>query len=188
MIERRAQNSQVFHDLSKDPLLASFLPRDCRKDCEETLTFQHYMSNTLSQLKDVRLIELKPIRESNGTLVPITARKEIPIRLERIFYVSGVEPGVTRGEHAHIECSQVLICPQGACQVMCDDGKEQKTFTLSSGSVALYVPPGIWMTQTYLTPGSFLMVLTDAPYSEADYLRDYDAFLRHRNGGVKKAA
>ena len=95
------------------------------------------MTKSLATLANLKLIALKPYKESNGTLVPITALKEIPIRLERIFYVSGVEPGASRGEHAHIECSQVLICPHGTCEVICDDGNSQKSFTLSSGSVAL---------------------------------------------------
>lgn len=135
----------------------------------------------LSDLSAVKLIELKSHNESNGSLIPITSQKEIPISIARIFYVLGVNAGETRGDHAHIRCSQVLICPMGKCEISCTDGKTEQTYLLGNGRQALYVPPTIWMRQTYILSESMLMVLADRPYEEEDYIRKYSSFLRFRD-------
>lgn len=44
---------------------------------------------------------------------------------------------------------------------------------------ALLTPPGIWAEQTYLEKDTTLMVACDALYDEADYIRDYEEFLKY---------
>ena len=52
----------------------------------------------------------------------------------------------------------------------------------------ILVPAGIWAEQRYRGPGTILMVLCDMRYDEADYIRDYDAFLRYRGEFAPAAA
>ncbi len=155
---------------------------------KQSLNSTLHLSDNLMGLESVKLIDLKAHSENNGTLIPITAHKEIPIALTRIFYILGVDAGETRGEHAHVQCSQVLICPTGKCKITCTDGESEKTFYLDSPKQALYVPPTIWMTQTYEQAGSMLIVLTDRPYEEPDYIREYQAYLRFRGVSAKRVA
>lgn len=146
------------------------------------------LTTELLSIDKVKLIPLKAFNENNGTLIPVSANTEIPISIERIFYILGVAAGETRGDHAHILCSQVLVCPIGKCEVTCNDGTSEKNFVLNSPSQALYVPPSIWMTQTYSEPNSMLIVLTDRAYEEADYIRDYSSYLKFRGVPAKRAA
>lgn len=105
-------------------------------------------------------------------------RKAVPFSMERVFVVKAKEP-TNRGAHAHKQCSQILIVLDGVCEVTCDDGIEKKTVSLDNPNEGLFVPPTIWAEQSY-TAGTVLMVLTDQPYDESDYIRDYSDFLKFR--------
>ena len=104
----------------------------------------------------------------------------MPFGMRRVFTVHAHE-AVERGRHAHRECKQAMICLAGACDIVVDDGKVRKTISLTSPHEALYVPPSIWAEQSYLQPGSILMVLCDRNYDEADYIRNCNAFLAYRS-------
>ena len=40
------------------------------------------------------------------------------------YYIYGISQDAVRGCHAHKQLQQVLICVQGSCKVMLDDGTE----------------------------------------------------------------
>ena len=88
--------------------------------------------------------------------------------------------GAKRGEHAHRLCSQFMICVHGVIDIVCDDGREQRTFTLDRGNLALMVPPTIWNTVMFRQADSILAVLCDRGYEEHDYIRNYAEFLAFR--------
>ncbi|MBI4356605.1 MAG: WxcM-like domain-containing protein [Gammaproteobacteria bacterium] len=133
----------------------------------------------MNTIHDVKLISLRGSAERNGTLVFLEVEKDIPIIIKRVFIVTATENAV-RGDHAHRQLTQVMICTNGILMNICDDGKNKKTFQLSSPQQALYVPPGIWSSQLYQTEGTVLVVLCDDFFDEADYIRDYSAYVRYR--------
>ncbi len=127
-------------------------------------------------IHDVKFINL-PLR--NQTLT-VMESLDLPLDVKRIFVIKGNKNEI-RGRHAHRQITQYLVCVHGVCDVLCDDGVDKKLFQLNSMNQALLLPPGIWAEQTYLEKDTTLMVACDALYDEADYLRDYDAFLKFRN-------
>ncbi len=98
--------------------------------------------------------------------------------VKRIFVVSPDAPTI-RGDHAHLDCWQTLICIRGSIDVMVDDGSNKKTFILKNYGHAITVPPGFWSSQNYFEQSS-LMVLCSHLYNEGDYLRDYNKFLNFK--------
>lgn len=104
--------------------------------------------------------------------------EHIRFGIQRLFVVKAAD-ACSRGNHAHIACTQLLICLNGRCNVTCDDGLERKGFVLDSPEMGLLIPPTIWAEQEY-AKDSILMVLTDQPYDESDYLRNYEDFLEFR--------
>ena len=65
-----------------------------------------------------------------------------------------------------------------ALEVYLSDGKEEKTVTLNRPFQGLLVPPGIWAHEQEFTTGALCLVLASHPYSEDDYIRDYDKYLQ----------
>lgn len=82
-----------------------------------------------------------------------------------------------RGEHAHRECEQVLVCLRGAVVCIVDDGTQRTEVRLDRPDIALYMPPMTWGTQYQYTADAVLGVFASRPYDSNDYIRQYDDFL-----------
>lgn len=118
------------------------------------------------------MFDVQELREDNGVLAFI----ELPIFACRTFYVYGVRVGDIRGNHAHKECEQFLICISGIVSITCDDGKNRKVYTLDSSLKGLYIPPMIWAEQFYHSSDTMLVGLASHPFDEEDYIRNYEEF------------
>jgi dTDP-4-dehydrorhamnose 3,5-epimerase-like enzyme len=125
-------------------------------------------------MKLVKLIELPYLKENNGDLVVVEG-EIIPFSIKRVFNVRQ-QKGDIRGKHAHLHCSQLLICTNGAVEVKCDDSRTTEIYVLDKPNFGLFIPPGIWADQKYIENNTILTVLCDRPFEEADYLRNYEDF------------
>ena len=131
-------------------------------------------------IDDCKIIYLHKIRDIRGNLTPIESGLDVPFEIKRVFYQYDVPGGESRGAHAHINDWQFLIAVSGAFDVYVDDGKDSKVFTLNRPYYGLLVPSGIWSAEQEFSSGSVCLVLTDNGYDAADYIRDYDEFLRYK--------
>jgi dTDP-4-dehydrorhamnose 3,5-epimerase-like enzyme len=130
-------------------------------------------------VEDILTIELPYYEEDNGSLIVIEELINVPFEIKRVFTVTAMA-GTIRGQHAHIECSQFLICPTGTIKVLCDDGVNKKTYTLDSSRIGILIPPSIWAEQIYVKENSILNVICDKKYSSKDYIREYEEFIKFR--------
>jgi acetyltransferase-like isoleucine patch superfamily enzyme len=115
--------------------------------------------------------------DARGKLSVGNFEEQIPFQPQRFFTVYGVPTSKIRGEHAHIECEQFLICVSGSCDILLDDGITRSNVTLSQPSTGLYIPPMTWATQYNHTNNAVLLVFASHKYDEKDYIRSYDQFL-----------
>lgn len=120
-------------------------------------------------------IHFKKFEDPNGVLVVYEGGQQVPFDMRRVFTVSA-RVGDTRGNHAHKQCTQLLICVSGKIRVSCNDGAVVTQHLLENMDAGLLVPPGIWAREEYITDGAVLMVLCDRGYEAEDYLRDYNDF------------
>ena len=104
------------------------------------------------------------------------AREQLPFRTERVFWTYYTPESIVRGRHAHHRTEQVLVAIVGRILVTVElpDGTIE-TFRLEDPHVGLYVPPNAWHTMQY-SHSALQLVFASTPYSEADYIREYDQF------------
>ena len=126
-------------------------------------------------MTNATVIQFKKFEDVNGVLCVYERGQHVPFDIQRVFTVSA-KANNTRGNHAHKQCTQLLICVSGKIRVACDDGSAVTQHLLDSMGVGLLVPPGIWAKEEYLTDDAVLMVLCDRNYEENDYIRDYKEF------------
>jgi UDP-2-acetamido-3-amino-2,3-dideoxy-glucuronate N-acetyltransferase len=101
----------------------------------------------------------------------------LPFTPQRWFMVYDVPTREIRGEHAHRECHQYLMCAAGKVTVAFDDGKNRGEVLLDEPSLGVYLPPMTWGTQYRYDADAVLMVLASHRYDAGDYIREYDTFL-----------
>lgn len=113
-----------------------------------------------------------------GYLSFFESKLDIPFEIKRIYYTYEVPVGSKRGMHAHKNLQQVLWCPYGEIEIVLDNGKEKKSYLLDSPGKALLVLKGYWRDLYWKKEGSVLCAAASDYYSEEDYIRDYNEFLK----------
>lgn len=131
-----------------------------------------------TRVKGVSLYHFPVVTDMRGNLTVGNFGKEIPFEPKRYFMVFDVPSKETRGEHAHRQCHQFLICVKGSCSVVADDGQNRQEFMLDKPEIGLYLHSMVWGIQYNYTRDALLLVYASEPYDPADYIRNYDQFLQ----------
>jgi dTDP-4-dehydrorhamnose 3,5-epimerase-like enzyme len=135
-----------------------------------------------TSLPGVQIFRLKRVEDPRGNLCAGEFRREIPFQPRRFFMVYEVPARGHRGGHAHKRCHQFLIALSGKMSIQLSDGTRRLKLTLRPRVYGVYVPPGIWLTQSGYTRDGVLLVLASHHYDEADYIRDLASYQRWRSG------
>lgn len=132
----------------------------------------------MANLADSKILNLPRIADPRGNLSIIEQIKQIPFEIRRTYWIYDVPGGCDRGGHAYKENQEFIVALSGAFDVVLDDGKEKKTFSLNRSYMGLYVPKGMWRTMTNFSTNSLALVLSSTEYDVNDYVMDYDEFLK----------
>lgn len=124
-----------------------------------------------------RLIPVTVAQDLRGSLAAVELGRDLPFIPARFFAVFGVPSKDVRGEHAHRQCAQVLVCLRGSVRCIVDDGVRRDEVLLDRPDTGLYMPAMTWGTQFDYSADAVLGVFASLPYDGADYIRDYDQYL-----------
>ena len=128
---------------------------------------------------DCTMIELsRHHSDRKGNITVIENGVTVPFDVKRTYYLYDVPGGESRGGHAHKDLHQLIVAASGSFTVTLDDGSVKRTFLLNRPYQGLFVVPGIWRTLDDFSSGAVCMVLASEGYDEADYIRDYNEFLK----------
>ena len=128
-------------------------------------------------MEEPKIIELARHIDPRGNLSVIEELKDIPFKIERTYWIYDVPGGEKRGGHAYRENQEFIVALSGSFDVMLDDGKEKKSFSLNRSYKGLYVPKGYWREMDNFSTNSLALVLSSTKYDAGDYIRDYYEFL-----------
>ena len=128
--------------------------------------------------------KLNDRRGEKGALTFLEGERDIPFAIKRVYYIYDVAPGERRGFHAHKRLQQYLVCVAGSCKVLMDDAREKTEVVLDDPGEGLYVGPGMWHEMYDFSDGTVLLALASDFYSEEDYIRNYDRFIKYTKEGL----
>lgn len=135
-----------------------------------------------SKVYDCSMIELsRHHSDRKGNLSVVENGMTVPFDVKRTYYLYDVPGGESRGGHAHRDLSQLIIAASGSFTVTLDDGEVKRTFLLNRPYQGLYIVPGIWRTLDDFSSGAVCLVLASDVYTEADYIRNYDEFIKEKH-------
>ena len=126
---------------------------------------------------DSAIYFMRNVVDARGALTVGEVPSEVPFNPVRYFVVYDVPSVELRGEHAHKQCEQFLICLHGSCRVLLDDGLQRCEVLLDRPDMGVYMPAMIWGTQYRYSSDAVLLVFASRRYEADDYLRTYDSFL-----------
>lgn len=126
-----------------------------------------------------RIIDLPKIFDPRGNLTVAEEYKDIPFKVSRVYWVYDVPAGESRGGHAHKHCREFIIAVSGSFDVTLDNGVDKQTFHLNHPFQGLLVETDVWRTLDDFSSGAVCLVLASDPFQEADYIRDYDDYIKY---------
>jgi len=129
-----------------------------------------------------KIFNFKSFGDERGELLPLEMHKEVPFDIKRVYFIYNTKPNVVRGKHAHKHLEQIIICLKGSCKFILDDGYNTKEILISKPNVGLYIGKNIWREMKDFTEDTVLAVIASAEYTEKEYIRDYDEFIKSIKG------
>lgn len=129
---------------------------------------------------NIEIIEIPKIEDYRGNLA-IIEKEVVPFAIKRVYYLYDVPSSAQRGGHAHKNLQQFLIALSGSFDVILNDGKVQKTITLNKPDKGLLITNNIWREIDNFSSGAVCLVLASLEFSEEDYIRYFDDFLKYIN-------
>lgn len=137
-----------------------------------------------------QMLEFQQKGDERGHLVIVEGNEDIPFEIKRVFYIYGSDSEVVRGQHANKESEFVLINVAGTSKVKVKDGRgNEVVYSLNRPHTGIYLPKMVWKDMYDFSEDSVLLCLASTHYDAAEYIRDYDEFVkyvneRHENGGL----
>jgi len=137
----------------------------------------------MSIIEDVKIIELPRFLDARGNLSFAEQNHHIPFEIRRTYWIYDVPGGEKRGGHAFIKNQEVVIALSGSFDMVVNDGENSKKFSLNRSYYALYIPNGLWRTMENFSTNAVALEIGSELYDAADYIRDYDVFLKLKRDG-----
>jgi hypothetical protein len=133
-----------------------------------------------SGLASCRIVQLPKIEDVRGNLSFVEGQRHIPFAIRRVYWVYDVPGGAMRDGHAYRTLEEFIIAASGSFDVAINDGNEQQVLHLNRSYVGLYIPPMLWRCLDNFSSNSVALILASRPFSEEDYLREFQDFARHK--------
>ena len=125
---------------------------------------------------DIALIDIPKIEDYRGNIA-VVEKDTIPFAVKRVYYLYDIPSTARRGGHAHKEQEELLVALSGSFDVILNNGRESKAVTLNKPDKGLVIPRNMWRELENFSSGAVCLVLASDVFEEADYIRDFDAYV-----------
>ncbi len=128
------------------------------------------------------IINLPKILDKRGNLSFFEHPRQLPFEIARTYWIYDVPGGETRGSHAFKEQQEFIVALSGSFDVVLYDGHNEQRFSLNRSYYGLYIPKMYWRRLENFSTNSLALIVSDRPYNENDYIRDFEEFKLLNNG------
>ena len=135
--------------------------------------------NMIHNINKVKMLELPEHGDERGNLVIAEGEKDVPFKIQRVFYIYGTKGDWVRGKHANRRSQFVLINVAGTSKVRVRDGEgNEAIFCLNRPRTGVYLPSMVWKEMYDFSEDSVLLCLASEHYDAEEYIRDYDEYVK----------
>ncbi len=128
------------------------------------------------ELNGANIIQLPKNFDLRGNLSVVEEIKNIPFEIKRAYWIYDVPGGEKRGGHAYRQNQEFIVALSGSFDVILDNGKERRVYSLNRSYYGLYVPKGVWRQMENFSTNSLALVLASISFDPKDYIYDYHLF------------
>jgi dTDP-4-dehydrorhamnose 3,5-epimerase-like enzyme len=89
--------------------------------------------------------------------------------IQRVFWIKGVQEGVTRGNHTNTKTDEILVVVAGSlCVTVTDVEGDSRQFLLDTATKALYIEHGLFIRMSEFSEDCVLLVLANHKYNVSE--------------------
>lgn len=125
-----------------------------------------------------KIINLPKIHDPRGNLTFIEGMNHIPFEIKRVFWIYDVPGGEIRGGHAYKTQAEFIVALSGSFDVVIRDKNDHFNFHLNRSYNGLFIPSGYWRHMENFSTNSVALVISSDYFSEEDYIRDFDEYIK----------
>ena len=129
----------------------------------------------------VQVLQLPQCVDERGSLTWLEGNVHIPFKVERVFWISDVPDGKTRGGHAHRTCHEFIVPLHGSFEIIVDDGSGEHCYKMNRKTEGIVIPAGTWCELKNFEPGTECLVLASHPYQQEGYWHNHEEWMKERN-------
>ena len=110
-------------------------------------------------MPEAKVLSIATHTDERGNLTCVqNGDNALPFKFERVFWITGVPAGATRGCHAHRTCPEIIVPVHGSFSVKINNGKDPETIVC--------------------------LCLAEYDYDECGYIQTLDEFAEAVNGTI----
>ena len=128
-------------------------------------------NNNSSLPQGVMRVNIDCWEDERGTLF-VTENQRLPFDIKRVFWITGVPAGQSRGGHAHQVCAEVIIPIQGSLDIEVESDGKTETHHLDTPTQGLYLGPRVWCHLHNFSPDAICLVFASHTYIKEAYIND----------------
>lgn len=131
------------------------------------------------------IVQLPENVDERGRLAFLEGGKHIPFDVKRVFWITDVPEGMTRGGHAHWTCHEVVFPVAGSFEIEVDDGECALTRVMDNPSTGIVIPAGAWCELRRFAPGTVCVVMASQDYDATGYVHNRKEWLKVKKERMK---
>ena len=133
-------------------------------------------------MKTPKILKIKKFINKSGQLLAVNSfeKKIFPYKIKRTFFV-GSKKNAIRGRHAHVFCSQLIVCLEGRIEIKVynSNNKEYLFEINNTNKNALLLPKKHWVILKSKAKYNLIAVFCDFKYDKKnDYINSFKQFLK----------
>ena len=126
-----------------------------------------------------KIIDFPTIKDARGNLA-VLEKNTLPFDFKRVYYLYDVPSNSYRGGHAHISQREVLVAISGSFEVILKHDNQETSVFLDAPDKGLLIDTMVWRELKNFSSGSICLVLASDEFDEADYIRDWETFVKNQ--------
>lgn len=122
------------------------------------------------------IINLSKIVDKRGNLSFFEHPGQLPFEIARTYWIYDVPGGEIRGSHAFKEQQEFMIALSGSFDIVLNDGKVERKYSLNRSYYGLFIPKMYWRRIENFSTNSLALIVSDKGFDENDYIWDFEEF------------
>jgi len=132
----------------------------------------------MAYMNDPEIIALPKITNPRGNLTFIESFRHVPFEVAGVYWIYDLRAGETTISRACKNTDELIVTVSGSFDIVLDNGREIKRFSLNRPDYGLFVPKMTWMTMENFSNNALSLILASSSYDTDDYIYDYKEFLK----------